>query len=80
MTYYLEQYDSPSLSGFIQRVSLNDDRPDKNDKEDKLESNAVTLMSLHSSKGLEFPVVFLVGMEEAFCRTKKIDLRNLRHR
>ncbi len=29
MTYYLEQYDSPSLSGFIQRVSLNDDRPDK---------------------------------------------------
>lgn len=71
LAYYLEQYDYPSLSGFIQRVSLNDDRPDKNDKESKLESNAVTLMSLHSSKGLEFPVIFLVGMEEGFLPHKK---------
>jgi DNA helicase-2/ATP-dependent DNA helicase PcrA len=72
MAYYLEQYDLPSLSGFIQRVSLNDDdRPGKKDKESKLERNAVTLMSLHSSKGLEFPVVFLVGMEEGYLPHKK---------
>lgn len=72
MAYYIEEYDSPSLSGFVERASMNaDDRPGKNDKESKLERNAVTLMSLHSSKGLEFPVIFLVGMEEGFLPHKK---------
>jgi DNA helicase-2/ATP-dependent DNA helicase PcrA len=72
LAWYLENYDLPSLSGFLERVTLNDDdRPGKNDKESKLERNAVTLMSLHSSKGLEFPVVFLVGMEEGFLPHKK---------
>ena len=32
---------------------------------------AVTLMSLHSSKGLEYPVVFLVGLEEEYLPHKK---------
>ncbi len=72
MAYYVDVDPLPSLSGFLDRISLHDDdRPGKNDKESKLNSDAVTLMSLHSSKGLEFPVVFLVGMEEGFLPHKK---------
>ncbi len=72
LAYYLERSEYPSLTGFVERISLSDDdRPGKNDKESKLDRNAVTLMSLHSSKGLEFPVVFLVGMEEGFLPHKK---------
>jgi DNA helicase-2/ATP-dependent DNA helicase PcrA len=69
---YLERDAEPSLAGFVNKVSLLDnDGPKQNDKEKKLAQNAVTLMSLHSSKGLEFPVVFLVGMEEGFLPHKK---------
>ena len=72
LAYYVENNELPSLSGFLDRISLNDDdRPGKNDKESKLNNNAVTMMSLHSSKGLEFPVVFLTGMEEGFLPHKK---------
>jgi DNA helicase-2/ATP-dependent DNA helicase PcrA len=63
---YQERERKPSLAGFLDKVSLFDDDASANDKEDKLAEESVTLMSLHSSKGLEFPVVFLVGMEEEF--------------
>lgn len=71
MSIYLDRTPRPDLNGFLDRISLNDDMPGKNDKESKLDLDAVTLMSLHSSKGLEFPVVFLVGMEEGFLPHKK---------
>ncbi|MGD6027773.1 ATP-dependent helicase, partial [Xanthomonas citri pv. citri] len=49
-----------SLGGFLQEVSLLTDlEQDKKDEED-----AVTMMTIHSSKGLEFKSVFLVGMED----------------
>ena len=48
-----------SLSAFLQEVSLLTDADQAADSE-----NRVTLMTLHASKGLEFPVVFLTGMEE----------------
>jgi DNA helicase II / ATP-dependent DNA helicase PcrA len=49
---------------FLENVSLIQDRqmPDSNLKDGSRET--VTLMTIHASKGLEFPVVFLVGMEE----------------
>ncbi len=72
MSAYLDREPQPSLAGFLEKVSLLDDeRPGRNDKEKKLAADAVTLMSLHSSKGLEFPVVFLVGMEEGYLPHKK---------
>jgi len=60
---YQEREATPTLAGFLDKVSLLDDEQ-QDDKED--DEDAVTLMSLHSSKGLEFPVVFLVGMEEEY--------------
>jgi len=52
-----------TLSGFLERLALMDEEHDKKDQQEH-ELDAVTLMSLHSSKGLEFPHVFLVGLEE----------------
>lgn len=57
------QYDStaeePTLAGFLESVTLISDVDQLNE-----DGNTVTLMTLHSSKGLEFPVVFLAGAEE----------------
>jgi DNA helicase-2/ATP-dependent DNA helicase PcrA len=62
----------PSLSGFLEKVALLDrDEPGSDSKEKKLAKDAVVLMSLHSSKGLEFPHVFLPGFEEGFLPHKK---------
>ncbi len=72
MSVYLQRTPQPTLAGFLDRISLFDDEDSgKNDKESKLALDAVILMSLHSSKGLEFPVVFLTGMEEGFLPHKK---------
>lgn len=54
-----QEYEELGLDGFLEEVSLISDI----DSVD-LHSDAVTLMTLHSAKGLEFPVVFIVGMEE----------------
>lgn len=59
MIEYQEQNDDPSLSGFLEEIALYTDLDDYNGGDDR-----VTLMTLHAAKGLEFPVVFLVGMEE----------------
>ncbi len=72
MSTYLDRTEAPNLAGYLERISLFDDETvGKNDKESKLKLDAVTLMSLHSSKGLEFPVVFLAGLEEGFLPHKK---------
>ncbi len=49
-----------TLEEFMQDIALYTDADDK-DKENK---NAVTLMTIHAAKGLEFPYVFIVGLEE----------------
>lgn len=51
----------PTLIGFLERVSLVADADDLPGAE---EFGVVTLMTLHTAKGLEFPVVFLTGMED----------------
>lgn len=52
-----------NLHQFLENVALveQEQLPDKSLGEEK---NAVTLMTLHSAKGLEFPIVFMIGMEE----------------
>jgi DNA helicase-2/ATP-dependent DNA helicase PcrA len=53
------EYHDVGLSGFLEEVSLVSDL----DRAD-FGSNAVTLMTIHAAKGLEFPVVFMTGLEE----------------
>ncbi|TLM65320.1 MAG: ATP-dependent DNA helicase Rep [Deltaproteobacteria bacterium] len=69
---YTEREAQPTLTGFLEKVALLDrDEPGRDGKEKKLAQDAVVLMSLHSSKGLEFPQVFLPGCEEGFLPHKK---------
>lgn len=56
---YEEQTGSVNLEDFLEEISLIADI-----SEHKLENDEVTLMTIHSAKGLEFPVVFITGMEE----------------
>lgn len=53
-------YEEQGMDVFLEEVALVSDV----DQAD-LEGNAVTFMSLHASKGLEFPVVFMIGLEES---------------
>lgn len=54
-----ETGEEPSLAGFLEEISLYTDT-------DKLtaDADAVSMMTMHSAKGLEFPTVFIVGMED----------------
>ena len=54
-----EQEADATLGDFLESITLSSDIDNLEDEQD-----SVTLMTLHSAKGLEFPVVFLVGMEE----------------
>jgi DNA helicase-2/ATP-dependent DNA helicase PcrA len=54
-----QEYQDVGLEGFVEEVALVSDI----DSAD-FAGNAVTLMTLHAAKGLEFPVVFMIGMEE----------------
>ncbi len=54
-----EEYQDVGIDGFLEEISL------LSDVETAQKSgNSVTLMTLHGAKGLEFPVVFMIGMEE----------------
>ena len=56
---YEETHDDPSLSEFLEEIALVADIDNVNSGD-----NRVLLMTLHSAKGLEFPVVYMAGMED----------------
>ena len=56
---FSEESDDPSLRAFLEEISLLSDIDSVEDKVDQ-----VTLMTLHSAKGLEYPIVLLTGLEE----------------
>jgi DNA helicase-2/ATP-dependent DNA helicase PcrA len=65
----------PSLSGFLQEISLYSDQDALRDDED---GGQVTLMTLHTAKGLEFRGVFMIGMEEGiFPHSRSIEENTL---
>jgi DNA helicase-2/ATP-dependent DNA helicase PcrA len=67
----LSRYESedaePSLQGFLETLALTDPSSEKEENA----AGGVTLISLHSSKGLEFPVVFIAGVEEEILPHRK---------
>lgn len=67
---YCQRSSDPTPIGFLEETALGD-RDDLNEKEDQLAQDAVKLMTLHSAKGLEFPRVYLVGMEEGLLPHKR---------
>lgn len=61
MTGYEERNRADGLGGFLDEITLNDEREEKDDIEKK---KGVCLITLHASKGLEFPNVYLPGIEQ----------------
>ena len=70
---YDQRAEEPTLDGFLQEISLYADIDTMVDT-----SELITFMTLHNAKGLEFPVVFITGMEEGvFPHQRSLDDQNL---
>jgi DNA helicase-2/ATP-dependent DNA helicase PcrA len=67
LTHYESTEESPSLHGFLETMALTDLIKETEEKVGR----GVTLISFHSAKGLEFPVVFIAGVEEDILPHKK---------
>ena len=63
MAQYEENNQEPTLDGFLSSVALSG-REFGSGKDKQQGLNAVSLMTYHSAKGLEFPIVYMIGMEE----------------
>ncbi|MCH8328697.1 MAG: UvrD-helicase domain-containing protein, partial [Candidatus Marinimicrobia bacterium] len=66
--YFMEDNPEADLSHFLEEMALLTDVDRWNDS-----TNSVTLMTLHSAKGLEFPVVIMTGMEEGLFPLMRTD-------
>lgn len=66
MTEYFDTQEEPSLEIYLEEKSLMTSADENGE-----EGNAITLMTLHSAKGLEFPLVFVCGMEENLFPTSR---------
>jgi DNA helicase-2/ATP-dependent DNA helicase PcrA len=67
--YDSSEVETHSLEEFLQQVSLRSDADERTDDE-----GLVTLMTLHNAKGLEFPIVFMIGCEEGvFPHSRALD-------
>ena len=65
---YDERNHADGLGGFLDEICLNDEREDKDDIEKK---KGVCLITMHASEGLEFPVVYLPGLEQGILPHKR---------
>ncbi|MBV6501108.1 MAG: ATP-dependent DNA helicase PcrA [Prosthecobacter sp.] len=65
---YDERNRRDGLAGFLDEITLNDEREEKDDIEKK---KGVCLITMHASKGLEFPVVYLPGLEQGILPHKR---------
>lgn len=54
----------PNLGDFLQNITLVETKDNFKDLNEESKKDAISLMTMHSAKGLEFPIVFMVGMEE----------------
>ncbi|MGI8419661.1 MAG: ATP-dependent helicase [Candidatus Levyibacteriota bacterium] len=54
----------PDLTDFLENVALVEQEYHSDKQTDSESKNAITMMTLHAAKGLEFPIVFMIGMEE----------------
>lgn len=54
----------PNLTEFLENISLVEQEYVPKEIQGQDKKDAVTLMTLHAAKGLEFPVIFMIGMEE----------------
>lgn len=66
---YEAKAENPTLRGFLDETHLNGDGPSASREERR--QSGVTLMTIHSAKGLEFPYVFLFGCEEGLIPHQK---------
>lgn len=72
MVNYSENAEEPSLSGFLEEIALYTDVDSMDPNDD-----AVTLMTVHAAKGLEFPNVFVIGLEEnIFPSSRSVDFQD----
>ena len=67
---YHERKGKEGLAGFLDEISLNDEREDR-DKDDITKKSGVCLITMHASKGLEFPIVYLPGVENGLLPHKR---------
>ena len=72
---YEDEAAEDNLAEFLESITLTSDVDELEDTDE-----AVTLMTLHSAKGLEFPVVFLIGMEDRNIPKLQINRRSKRIR
>jgi DNA helicase-2/ATP-dependent DNA helicase PcrA len=72
---YCENDPDATLDGFLSDVTL--DGRDFNAGNDKqIQRNAISLMTYHSAKGLEFPIVYMVGMEEGILPHRRSEVED----
>jgi DNA helicase-2/ATP-dependent DNA helicase PcrA len=63
LSVYEDKQESPDLTGFLGEIALSG-KEMGNEKDKLAKQNAVWLLTMHAAKGLEFPFVFMVGMED----------------
>tara|TARA_Y100001960_G_C14779899_1_gene885865 strand:+ start:3342 stop:5315 length:1974 start_codon:yes stop_codon:yes gene_type:complete len=67
---FTEKRTSPKLESFLEEIALAASDMEE-DKDKQLDKDAVALLTLHASKGLEYPVVYMVGLEEGILPHKR---------